>query len=119
MAKKKGFNELLDTALGNDDRLTGMLQDLSGPKPVAAAAAPRPQGTSRKKATVAQRKAVEGVRNAQRGRGKKKEGRKMIAFQAREELADQVEELMFVLGKTKNELYNEALEDLVTKYQNV
>ena len=119
MAKKKGFGELLDTALGNDNRLAGMLQDV-GPAKETVKAAPVPRASgSQKPVSVAQRKAVEEVRNAQRGRGKKKEGRKMIAFEVSETLADRVEDLTFALGKTKNDLYNEAIEDLVEKYKNL
>ena len=120
---KKGFGELLDTALGNDNRLAGMLQEIGpgkGPADEPVKAAPVPRATRRpKQVTVAQRKAVEEVRNAQRGRGKKKEGRKMIAFQVSEALAERVEDLTFALGKTKNDLYNEAIEDLVEKYKNL
>lgn len=109
MAKKNGFGELLDTALGNDSRLAGMLDEVNRE---------RRSGEERMldENKIAQRRAVDKVRNAQRGRGKRKEGRKMIAFQVPEDIADKIEELCYALGKTKNDLYNEAVASLVKKY---
>lgn len=69
--------------------------------------------------TVAQAKALDNVRNSQRGRGKKKGERKMIAFKAPVDLVDTIEDLTYKLSKSKNDLYEEALLDLVTKYQNI
>lgn len=49
-------------------------------------------------------------------RGQKKDIRMQISFEAEQDLFTAVEELYFRLGKTKRELYNEALELLLSKY---
>lgn len=68
-------------------------------------------------ATIEQRRAVERAQNAARkGRGKKKSKRRAIRFEADEDLVRAVEELHFALGRTKNDLYNEALSLLIAKY---
>lgn len=70
-------------------------------------------------ASVDEYRAVEKAQNAhRRGRGHKKSKRKPIRFEAEQNLVDMIEELHYRLGKTKNELYNEALELLVSKYAN-
>lgn len=67
-----------------------------------------------------ERRAVEKAQNAhRRGRGRKKSNRVPIRFEAEQDLVAAVEELHFRLVKTKNELYNEALALLVSKYVNM
>lgn len=64
-----------------------------------------------------QLRAVEKAQNAsRRGRGRKKGERTPIHFAAEQKLVTQIEEIHYRLGKTKNELYNEALELLVERY---
>ena len=119
MAKKNDFNELLDTAMAQDNSLGDMMSQIDATAKRAdnkPERNPVPSSRSKMVATVEQRRAVDKVRNEQRGRGKSKGARKMIAFQVPEETVDLVEDLSYALGKTKNELYNEALDNLVKKY---
>ena len=67
-----------------------------------------------------ERRAVERAQNAHRcGRGRKKSKRVPIRFEAEQELVAAIEKFHFRLGKTKNELYNEALGLLVAKLCNM
>lgn len=71
-------------------------------------------------ASADERRAVERAQNANRlGRGHRKRKRVPIHFEADEQLVSIVGELHFKLGRTKNELYNEALGLLVEKYENM
>lgn len=63
------------------------------------------------------RQAIENTENGTRGGGYKKQGRTAIHFIADEILVSEVEKLHFKLGKTKNELYNESLRLLISKYK--
>lgn len=65
--------------------------------------------------TIEQMRAVEAAQNAHRGRGPK-QGRKPVRFEADAQLIDELEELHFRFGKTKHDLYNEALRLLIRKY---
>lgn len=108
----------------------GMIDGLNGPiekqtvgvqtkKERRAASAPRKAKKEVYVASEDERRAVEKAQNAnRRGRGHKKRKRVPIHFEADEQLVSIVEELHFQLGRTKNELYNEALGLLVGKYEN-
>lgn len=75
--------------------------------------------TKRMEATPDQRRAVEKAQNASRGRGHKKKNRVSVHFAAPTKVVEAIDDLHYRLGKTKNELYNEALELLVGKYVNI
>lgn len=66
--------------------------------------------------TPEQRRAVEKAQNASRGRGHKKRNRVSVHFAAPAKVVEAIDDLHYRLGRTKNELYNEALELLVSKY---
>ena len=64
-----------------------------------------------------ERRLVKKAQNTYRlGRGDKKGVRMQISFEAEQNIVTAVDELHLRLGKTKNELYNEALELLLSKY---
>ena len=68
-------------------------------------------------ASEEERRLVEKAQNTHRlGRGHKKGVRVQIHFEAEQDLVTAVENLHFRLSKTKNVLYNEALELLLSKY---
>lgn len=67
--------------------------------------------------TPEQRKAVEAAQNKERGRGKTKVGRENIHFAADAKLVDAIKAIHYERGVTLNQLYNEALWLLVTKYK--
>lgn len=80
-------------------------------------AARKAVGTSvLKKPTQKQIQAVEKAQNSQRGRGRTKGERVMIAFKTPVDLVEQIENIHYSTGITKNDLYQEALEDLIRKY---
>ena len=119
MAKKdKAFNDLLDTALGIETSFSDMISTanevvLKTPAHAAAVPAARPTPTKE------QKKAIEEAQNSQRGRGKKKGERTMIAFKVPNDMLERLEDLHYSTGITKNDLYNEALELLLKKYKNI
>lgn len=120
MAKKdKAFNDLLDTALGMETSFSDMISTanevvIKNPAHVAAVPAAR-----RIEPTKEQKKAIEEAQNSQRGRGKKKGERTMIAFKVPNDMLERLEDLHYSTGITKNDLYNEALELLLKKYKNI
>lgn len=113
MAKKDAFGELLGTALAQDNSLSSMVESVTRPSLGSGQELPAKKATA---VSADQRRAVDNARNAARGRGRSKGKRKMIAFQAPEDLVDEIENLVYALGKTKNDLYVEALENLIKKY---
>lgn len=116
MSKKNAFNELLDTAMATHSGLSEMVEAVS--KPVTEPTLPS-SIRAKHEVTVDERRALDERRNAQRGRGRSKGTRKMIAFQVPDEKVQRIEDLCYALGKTKNELYNEALDSLISKYKNI
>ncbi len=97
------------------------VQQQTSEKPAKSTKKTAPRKKKEKKetyvASVDQRRAVEKAQNAsRRGRGHKKGKRTPIHFVAEQMLVTQIEEIHFRLGKTKNELYNEALKLLVQRY---
>ncbi len=70
--------------------------------------------------TLEQKRAVDEARNARRGRPKKKKTRvksKPVHFDADEALLDNFTELHYRLGRTKHDLFVEALQLLIEKYK--
>lgn len=124
MSERKAFKDLLDTALAKEGGLGGMLEKVapipSSPDAVAADESVKEEAPAKNSSvTPEQRRAVDDARNASRGRGHKKESRKMVAFHVPETIIERVDTLCYALGRSKNDLYNEALELLVRKYRNV
>jgi hypothetical protein len=116
MGKDK-FTDLLDTALAGDTGLSSMLNGMTAAAPAAPERPAKPKApAAHKAASVEQRRAVDKARNEQRGRGKSKGARRMIAFQVPEETVASLEDLCYAMGRTKNDLYNEALDSLLKKY---
>ena len=80
----------------------------------------KPQKTNSKfSPTPEQRRAVGEAQNARRGRPKKNSRRvksKPVRFDLDEALFERVTELQYRLGKTKHDLFEEALWLLVEKY---
>ena len=80
----------------------------------------KPQKTNSKfSPTPEQRRAVGEAQNARRGRPKKNSRRvksKPVRFDLDEALFERVTELQYRLGKTKHDLFEEALRLLVEKY---
>lgn len=119
MAKKdKAFNDLLDTALGMETSFSDMISTanevvIKTPAPAAVPAVKRNAPTKEQKRTIAE------AQNSQRGRGKKKGERTMIAFKVPNDMLERLEDLHYSTGITKNDLYNEALELLLKKYKNI
>ena len=69
-----------------------------------------------KKVSGKKLEAVEKAQNANRGRGKKIEGRAMVSFKTPVRIADAIQQIHFDTGKTLTNLYEEALLDLIAKY---
>lgn len=85
---------------------------------------PQPRKTPKTKSTfeptLEQRRAVDEARNERRGRPKKKKTRvksKPVHFDADEALLDNFTELHYRLGRTKHDLFVEALQLLIEKYK--
>lgn len=85
---------------------------------------PHPRKTPKTKSTfeptLEQRRAVGEAQNARRGRPKKNSRRvksKPVRFDLDEALLERVTELQYRLGKTKHDLFEEALRLLVEKYK--
>lgn len=73
-------------------------------------------GDGRMTPTPEQRRAVEAAQNKKRlGRGKKRDV-VSVRFDAERELAEAIKDIHYQLGRTLNELYNEALKLYVSKY---
>lgn len=121
MAKKdKVFSELLDTALGKETRFSEMVTTanevvIKAPSPTSDA---KPE-VKQYQPTKEQQRAIEKAQNSQRGRGKTKGARTMIAFKVPNDMLERLEDLHYSTGITKNDLYNEALELLLKKYKNI
>lgn len=103
---------IINTPIGTDNSIPDILEERI----------PKKRRTNNKSsqgdATPEQRRAVEEAQNAsRRGRGRKKGKRIPIHFEASKSTVDAINELHFVLGKTKNDLYNEALELLLAHYR--
>lgn len=81
----------------------------------------KPQKTNSKfSPTPEQKRALDEVRNARRGRPKKKSRRvksKPVRFDVDEALLEKVTELQYQLSKTKHDLFEEALRLLLEKYK--
>lgn len=78
-------------------------------KKAASAAATKP--------TFEQAQAVKEAQNESRkGRGIKKGERKLISFPVQLSTIERIEYLSYKLGKSKQDFYDEALSDLLTKY---
>ena len=85
---------------------------------------PQPRKTTKTKSTfeptLEQRRAVGEAQNARRGRPKKHSRRaksKPVRVDVDEALLERVTELQYRLGKTKHDLFEEALRLLVEKYK--
>ena len=119
MAKKdKAFSELLDTALGKETSFSEMVAAanevvIKAPTPAAK------QVMKRTEPTKEQRRVIAEAQNSQRGRGKTKGARTMIAFKVPNDTIEALDDLHYATGITKNDLYNEALELLLEKYKNI
>ena len=96
--------------------------DLDGPLPKrnthSVSSLPRGEST----VTVEQLQAVEQAQNARRGRPrksapKKPEPKRGVRVEVPESRVREVEELHYRLGRTKHELYNEAICLLLEKYK--
>lgn len=102
------------------DVLTSSLSWVEPPEVEKKAPKQKKTKTTTKAAEVTpeQRRAVEKAQNASRGRGHKKRNRVSVHFAAPAKVVEAIDDLHYRLGRTKNELYNEALELLVSKYVN-
>lgn len=129
MKQKDALGALLGQLGENGGGLGGMVSDTQPAamrqqeRPAAADMAeltkPDKGGTRKsvlRKPTARQIKAVEQAQNSQRGRGRSKGERVMIAFKTPVDIVEQIENIHYETGITKNDLYQEALEDLIRKY---
>lgn len=116
MSKKdKAFNDLLDSALGKDNSFASLVSGATQESSVL----PSKKAEVSNQVTPAQRRAVAQAQNSQRGRGKTKGARTMIAFKVPDSTIEALDNLHYSTGITKNDLYNEALELLLEKYKNI
>lgn len=116
--KPDSYNALTMDLSGLDGGLEPMgpksSQDKSPNSPSIQAAGT--VGDGRMTPTPEQRRAVEAAQNKNRqGRGKKRDIIS-VRFDAERELAEAIKDIHYQLGRTLNDLYNEALRMCIKKY---
>ena len=111
-----GSNKLLDqfmaTQMGSGQKMDSIVNDR-----------PTVKKTSSRKKEVSvspeERKALDDIRNSRRGRKKPGEegaAYKRVGFECREDLLESFEIIPYKAGKTRKELFEEALEYIIEKY---
>lgn len=126
MKQEKEIDELINNSLGINLSSGSMFSNLaSSEKKQQPAKEQKPNEEEERprqkvKPTIEQIKAVKASQNETRGlKGKPKGKRTLVGFHVSDDIIARIEDLTFLTGKSKNALYNEALDLLLKKYRNM